>query len=484
VSLPHKLLALVGATIALSVAGASAAAAAPRPAHLTPGQRNDLESIAARTWSFYSLDVDPNTSLPRDYVSDVSGPPPGNYTSPTDIGMYLWSIVAARDLRLIKEPEARDRLDAALAAIEHLRKWNGFLLSWYDTTTANPITGPGGSQIGPGDSLTGQFISNVDNGWYASALVVVRRAFPQFRDRATSLLDAMDFAIFYDNGDQSTNITAGQMYGGYYANQGPAGFHYGVLNTETRISAYVGIGTRQMPGDVWWRTWRTLPASFDWQTQPPQGPTVTIHDPQSGKAFDVVEGHYSYGGVDYVPSWGGSEFEGLMPNLVVPETKWGQTSFGANDRNYALAEIAYVHNALNYPVWGLSPASTPDDTGGYDAFGAHQLSSNANCCPYSENAVTPHASFLALTVAPQEAYANIVALRDQYAVYGPHGFYDSVNPVTGSVAHRYLVLDQTMIMAALDEVLNHGGLTRYYGADPVGRAARAYLGGETFSIFG
>ena len=44
--------------------------------------------------------------------------------------------------------------------------------------------------------------------------------------------------------------------------------------------------------------------------------------------------------------------------------------------------------------------------------------------------MTPHASFLALTVTPEEAYANIVALRSGYDVYGPHGFYDSVNPIT------------------------------------------------------
>jgi hypothetical protein len=312
--------------------------------------------------------------------------------------------------------------------------------------------------------------------------VIVRQAFPQLAARATRLLNAMDFGVFYDARDQSTDITAGQMYGAYVVGTGPADFHYGLLNTETRIAAYIGIGTHRMPGDVWWRTWRTLPADFDWQTQPPQGQTVTYRDPQSGRQFPLFEGHYSYGGIDFVPSWGGSMFEALMPPLVVPETAWGKHGFGANDRAYARAEIAYVRAALGWPVWGLSPSSTPDDTGGYLAYGAHQLSSNLGCCPYDETAVTPHASFLALPVLPREAYANIAALRSSYAVYGPHGFYDAVDPVTGAVTHRYLVLDQSMIMAALDQALTNGGLTRYYGADPVGQAAKPYLRMETFSI--
>jgi hypothetical protein len=47
----------------------------------------------------------------------------------------------------------------------------------------------------------------------------------------------------------------------------------------------------------------------------------------------------------------------------------------------------------------------------------------------------PHASFLALAVAPQDAYANIARLRSLYPdIYtSDGGFYDAVNPSTGSV---------------------------------------------------
>jgi len=484
--------------------------------NLTAAQRVKLFSIAYRTWKFFDADVDPTTHLPMDNIGFNGALAQGTYTSPTNIGVYLWSVVAARDLHLIPRPMAAARLSATLNTVERLTKWHGFLLSWYDTRNGNRIAGPDNMTSKEGTPLTGEFISTVDNAWYAAGLVVLRQAFPEFAARATALLNAMNFGIFYDNGDQSTNITAGQMYGGYNADQGPASFHYGVLDTETRIAAYIGIGTHTMPGAVWYRTWRTLPATstapppgfttsnFDWQGQyPPQGYYTTINDPQSGQPYTVFEGHYTYNGTQFVPSWGGSMFEALMPNLVVPETTWGPQSFGLNDKNYAQTQVTWATQGLGYPVWGLSPSSTPDDTGNYDAFGGvgpaypNAISSNANCCAYSQYAVTPHASFLALDVLPQQAYANIQALQSRYPdLYGPYGFFDAVAPVAttytmnnkqytvraGQVGHRYLVLDQAMIMAALDNAFNHGAMQRHFAADPVGQAAQPYLSTEQFSI--
>ncbi|MHB8312659.1 MAG: glucoamylase family protein [Candidatus Dormibacteria bacterium] len=449
-------------------------------APLTFPERIVLCQIAAQTWKFFAADVNPVTDLPLDNIGFNGAPAQGAYTSPTDIAMELWSTVAAANLHLISYGMAQQMARHQLAAIARLERWNGFLLSWYDTTTGQAITAPGGAPV---TKLRGQFISTVDNGWYASALIVDRQAFPSLYPQATSLLDAMQFHIFYDNGNQATNISAGQMYGGYYIGQGPASFEYGNLNTDPRIAAYVGMGLGQLPGDVWWRTWRTLPASFSWQTQSPVGPTVSYPDPYSGTTFPVVEGHYSYRGITYVPSWGGSAFEALMAPLVVPETSWGKHSFGLNDVNYTEASIAYARQGLGYRVWGLSPASTPGTSGGYQAYGAIPLSSNAGCCPYSRAAVAPYASFAALPEAPQQAFRNIERLaRDYPALVGPYGLYDSVNPTTGVVAPRYLVLDEGMILAGIDDALAAGGLQRYFGADPVGQHVRPYLAMERFSI--
>jgi hypothetical protein len=190
---------------------------------------------------------------------------------------------------------------------------------------------------------------------------------------------------------------------------------------------------------------------------------------------------------------------------VVPETNWGTRSFGLADVRTAAVQIKYATGQLHHPVWGMSPSSAPDDTGGYGGYGVEGLAfpyygsgtdanhpnlglSQCHGCA-TEDVVTPHASFLALDVAPQQAYANIQALRTLYpGVCGTDGFFDAVNPATGAVGHRDLVLDQSMIMAALDNALETGqrtgepcAPTRLRG-DPVSWAARAYLSAETMSI--
>jgi hypothetical protein len=101
----------------------------------------------------------------------------------------------------------------------------------------------------------------------------------------------------------------------------------------------------------------------------------------------------------------------------------------------------------------------------------------------TEDVVTPHASFLALDAAPEQAYANIQAMRSLYpGIYGVDGFFDALNPTTGAVGHRYLVLDQSMEMAALDNALSNRSLQRYFAADPVSWAAHTYLPMENMFV--
>ena len=87
------------------------------------------------------------------------------------------------------------------------------------------------------------------------------------------------------------------------------------------------------------------------------------------------EGHYTYPGsnLTFIPTYGGGMFEAMMPNIVVPETSWGTSSFGLADAQTVQVQIKYATQQLDYKVWGMSPSSTADDTGGYNAYGVEGL---------------------------------------------------------------------------------------------------------------
>src|SRR5687768_7155598 len=64
--------------------------------------RRTLERYAADTWRSFVAMVDPATSLPSDNIrGSLRGSTRSAYTSPTNIGMYFWATLAARDLGLI-----------------------------------------------------------------------------------------------------------------------------------------------------------------------------------------------------------------------------------------------------------------------------------------------------------------------------------------------------------------------------------------------
>jgi hypothetical protein len=481
------------------------ATATARAGALTTKQRAVLYGIARDTWRFYAADVDPVTHLPLDNLGP--GSVRGAYTSAANIGVYLWAVVAARDLGLIDTGRADQLASATLGEVAMLKRYDGMLYQWYDTNNGDVLLNPGqGDCAETTPSQTNcWFVSAVDNGWYASGLIEVRQALPAVRGLADSLLAPMNFSIFYDNRPQtgcdvnsslSGDPPTGQQYGGYYVDQGPAGYHNGALYSDPRISMYIGMGRHQMPGDVWWRTWRAPPPQLC-PTDPVNSNTGTGYwqtytDPQSGKQFQVWEGHYTYPGTSltFVPTFAGGMFEGLMANLVVPETTWGPHSFGLDDLRWTQVQIKYATRELRYPVWGMSPSSTADNTGNYGGFGVEGLAFPANealawctnCA--TEDTVSPHASAIALPIVPQQAYANLMTLRTDYSgIYtSDGGFYDAVNPVTGSIGHRRLVLDQSMIMAALDDALNRDALQRYFAADPESWAAHLYLSYERMSI--
>jgi hypothetical protein len=112
-------------------AASAPASAAPGPATsvarfsvLNAAQRSSLLAIARDTWKFYATDVDPTTHLPLDNVTFAGGSATptgyGRYTLAANIGMYLWAVVAAKDLGLITSAQANDLAGATLTEVAQL----------------------------------------------------------------------------------------------------------------------------------------------------------------------------------------------------------------------------------------------------------------------------------------------------------------------------------------------------------------------------
>ncbi|MDQ0338668.1 hypothetical protein J2S00_001454 [Caldalkalibacillus uzonensis] len=422
---------------------------------LNQGQKKALEkqlfAIAKQTYKYFETFTDPETGLTLDRIDLENGTVVEyTHTSPTNIGMYLLSTISAAELGIISEAEAKEKIKTTLQTLEQQDTWNGLFYNWYYTSDGSLKTD------------WGKFISTVDNGWLTAALIVVGQAYPELQELTVPLINAMDYSHLYDQ-------QVGQFHGGYdVLRQTLTEFHYGMFYTEPRVASYIAIGKGDVPVEHWWRMYRTLPKEWDWQRQIPQG-YFEYYD-----GVEVFQGHYEYKGVKFVPSWGGSMFEALMPSLVLKENELGTKALGINNKRHVQLQIAYAEEK-GYPAWGFSPAAIPN---GYSEFGVAELGTWG----YDDKAtVTPHATFLALDHAPDKVWENIKYLRSLNA-YGPFGFYDSVNMETGVVAKTYLALDQGMTIVAIANYLLDGVIRNYFHQDSIGKIPEHLLYRERFSI--
>ena len=81
---------------------------------------------------------------------------------------------------------------------------------------------------------------------------------------------------------------------------------------------------------------------------------------------------------------------------------------------------------------------------------------------------------------PQLATATLTKLARTFDAYGRGGFYDAVAVRTGTVARRYLSLDQAMVMGALGNVIGDAVLRRSFCAGEVSRRVRPVIAPEVF----
>lgn len=451
--------------------------------------REDLLGYARATWHSFELMTAAN-GLPSDFLKlDSQGEwRPSKRTSPTDIACFLWATLSAGSLSLIDDAETNRRIEATLATLGQMERDHGFFYNLYDVETASRL-GVGGDK----DHPSRLFLSSVDNGWLAAALMMVCNTRPALRARAEALLQPMDFGYFYTAFDPADPTNKpGQFHGGCYTDDRTFTSFYGMLNTEPRILSYIAIARRQVPPEHYYRLFRTLPMEHGKQSQVPKG------DQRSYLGVSVFEGHYEYRGLEIVPSWGGSMFEALMVPLLVPEEHWSPRSWGLNHRLYVRAQIEEGLTVRKYGYWGFSPSATPE--GGYQTYGVNLLGTEVDgyrtyetssvskpkgdppVRPAREGVVTPHAAFLSLRYAPRESLANLRALIKAFPILDAQGFHDSVNVTTGEVSHCVLSLDQGMILVAIANALADDAMRRAFSQGLIEDSIRPLIAPEEFTV--
>jgi hypothetical protein len=424
-------------------------------ASLPAEDREFLWRVARDTWRGIAAFTDRENGLPIDHVRfganslELASTQIGDYVSPSSIGLYLVALSAALELELVTREEALARLGRVMRTLERLESHQGMLYNFYDTTSLERTSG---------------FISFIDSAWLTAGLMVVRGTFPELAELATSMIDASDYGFFYDPEYR-------QMSHGYYVDaKARSPYHYATLYTEARLGSLIAIGKGDVSEDHWFRMLRTFPVACTWQSLPPQS-----RRRKQVRGYPVTGGWYEWKGLRYVPSWGGSMFEALMPTLVVDEKALAPRSLGRNAEVHVAVQRRYALEELGWPVWGMSPAASPGPEG-YREYGVPVLGARG----YTDAAVTPHAVALALPVDPGAATANLRRLAASYDIYGEYGFFDSVDPRSGAIGAAYLVLDQAMLFLALANHLDAGIVQRRFSSDPIAARALSILADEDF----
>jgi cyclic beta-1,2-glucan synthetase len=155
---------------------------------LSADQQRELRLIARRTWRYFETFVTAEDNhLPPDNFQEDPRAVVAHRTSPTNIGLYLLSVVAARDFGWCGLRDALDRIEATLGTLGQMARFRGHLYNWYDTRDLRP--------------LEPRYVSSVDSGNLAAHLITMAGAFRQWQqdpqprpEAVVGLADALDLA--------------------------------------------------------------------------------------------------------------------------------------------------------------------------------------------------------------------------------------------------------------------------------------------------
>jgi cyclic beta-1,2-glucan synthetase len=199
VALPFALLWLCAPLVAQ---WASRSPTAPQRRAVLDGDARDLRLIARRTWRYFETFVTPaENMLPPDNFQEEPNPVVAHRTSPTNIGLYLLSAVAARDFGWAGTTETIERLEATFETLKRLPRFRGHFFNWYGTQDLV--------------ALPPAYVSSVDSGNLAGHLIALANACEEWLDAyvATNARQGMADALALSREAMAILPTAGSEQG-------------------------------------------------------------------------------------------------------------------------------------------------------------------------------------------------------------------------------------------------------------------------------
>ncbi len=363
--------------------------AQPKPAKKTDYRKEFCED-ARLMWRFFETYVtEEYCYLPPDNVTFLPEYKIAERTSPTNIGLYLLSLLNAFDFGFIDGDELYRRLDGTLTTVSRLEKKWGHLYNWYDIKTCRV--------------LYPAYVSTVDSGNLVASLIAVKNGishmgalFAPIVSGIESIVDGADFKKLYSQKRDLFHIGYNGALDAHDKNV------YDLYSSEMLITSYYAAAK----GDV--------PSS---------------HMAALGRIW------LDNGGLSHMLSWSGGAFEYFMPSIFLPtvnKTERGEAMLSAY-REQRKKEAVFEERG----IYGVSESSFYDFDDSmnyrYKAHGAASLALSRHV--ERENVYSPYSMYL-MASYDENICENLRGLRDT-DLYGRYGFFDAIDLTRSRVGSGY-----------------------------------------------
>jgi len=398
-----------------------------RSLYPTGYMREVLGTIASETLLYYETSITgEDHGLPPDNVQVEPNKGISHRTSPTNIGLYLVSLIAAEKLRLLPVEQLSRRMEEAVEAMESMEKWHGHIYNWINTLTLEP--------------LSPRFVSSVDSGNLAVCLLTAAQGLrvllpklpPRFRslpERLDALAEGIDFRPLFDPEAELFRIGISP--------DAPEQIqpHYDLLASESRLLSHVAIIMGQVPVRHWYRLGRS-------RAHTKKGQTLLSY---SGTMFEYM-----------MPLLFHKPVRGTLLDSALRTAMKVQASHRLGGA-YGVSESGYY-------------AFDPQLFYQYKAFGLSSLSLKAET---DDQVLSPYASVLALPLNLKLSFMNLLRLRNM-GLEGPMGLFEAADfsrrriekGKPFQIVRSHMAHHQGMILITICNVLSRWYIANLFGNLP------------------